>query len=525
MPQKFKCARCKTDLVVLKLDIGKFAACPQCGEWNEVPGILEPTGDSLNCKIKKKEHIKEILSENDEQSQEADKNIQTENTLPDKENKEIPEKAEIKDEQQEIEQDTNKEKPLSPDSATHSPQDNINITLDTGKVEVLMTYREYLKQITPHIYSTPLLIIINTLIFLLMSFSGVSIFTPELTKLLPWGIKYTPLILDNNEWWRLFTCMFVHIGIFHLIVNMTVLWIIGNIAERSYGSIAFTLIYLVSGLAGNVASLFLNAFVASAGASGAIMGITGALIPFMINKDLALPQHFTRRTAVLIILISGMSLGSGFIMNYIDNAGHIGGFLAGIGTGFILRKPLTPVDEGERRKKYIGVLGIGVLILITGIIGGNMFLKNVAPLLQIEEHWKNQEYEKALGVLTEHPEILSEVPDGQKLGAVIYGNAGWENYLKGDFERCISLSEKAFEIDPVVALYARYNIALCYLRLGSIKKSRDLYTELENADIKIEVENRNGAIQDLKDLIKQDIHADEAKNILLEIFKLKQDDI
>ena len=163
--------------------------------------------------------------------------------------------------------------------------------------------------------------------------------------------------------------------------------------------------------------------------------------------------------------------------------------------------------------------------MIVGITGGNVFLKKVVPVLQIEEYWRKEEYEKALGVLNEHPGLLSEIPGGKKIEAVIYGNAGWENYVKGDFQRCIDLSEIACEIDPVAALYARYNIAICYLRLDYIEKSRNLYTELENAEIKLDVENRKNAIRDLKDLIKQGIRASEARKILIEIFGLEKGEI
>ena len=61
MPQKFQCTHCKNDLIVLKLDAGKFAECPRCKEWNEVPENLVTTKDILNCKIDKKEHVEELL--------------------------------------------------------------------------------------------------------------------------------------------------------------------------------------------------------------------------------------------------------------------------------------------------------------------------------------------------------------------------------------------------------------------------------------------------------------------------------
>jgi len=59
MPQKFTCSHCKNDLVVLKLDVGKYARCPECKEWNEVPESLQETTAMLNCKIDIKQHVDE----------------------------------------------------------------------------------------------------------------------------------------------------------------------------------------------------------------------------------------------------------------------------------------------------------------------------------------------------------------------------------------------------------------------------------------------------------------------------------
>ena len=167
---------------------------------------------------------------------------------------------------------------------------------------------------------------------------------------------------------------------------MVVLGVIGSITERLYGSIAFILLYLVSGIGGNVASLFLTVLSNSAGASGAIMGIIGACIPFMLNKKLILPQRLKQTIVILIFVFSSVIFFSGFIVDFIDNAGHIGGFLTGFGTGFILRRILPARGKGEERKKYAVVAGIGILIFIIGIAGGNFFLKPIVPLLKIYEY-------------------------------------------------------------------------------------------------------------------------------------------
>lgn len=99
-----------------------------------------------------------------------------------------------------------------------------------------------------------------------------------------------------------------------------------------------------------------------------------------------------------------------------------------------------------------------------------------------------------------------------------YGNMGWAYYLKGDFGNCIKYSEKAVGLDST-ALYARYNIALSYLRLGEIEKSKELYIKTRQYNLSLNQEIDPGTIQDLKDLIDKNIMAAEARMILSEIFE------
>lgn len=105
-----------------------------------------------------------------------------------------------------------------------------------------------------------------------------------------------------------------------------------------------------------------------------------------------------------------------------------------------------------------------------------------------------------------------------------YGNMGWEYYLKGDFHKCIELSEKAVELDSS-AISFRYNICLCYLRLGQAEKAKTLYSETKKFNESLNKEMPQGAIDDLKELIEKDIMAGEARRILKEIFGLEDEEI
>lgn len=103
-----------------------------------------------------------------------------------------------------------------------------------------------------------------------------------------------------------------------------------------------------------------------------------------------------------------------------------------------------------------------------------------------------------------------------------YGNMGWAYYLKGDFRNCILYSGKAAGLDST-ALYARYNTALSYLRLGEIEKSKKLYIKTRQYNLSLNREIDPGIIQDLQDLIDKDIMAKEARVILSEIFNVQME--
>ena len=148
------------------------------------------------------------------------------------------------------------------------------------------------------------------------------------------GAIYPPLILYGGEWFRLFTAMFIHFGIYHFAANAMGLLIFGTRIERYFGRLWFAVIYITTGLAGSVASLFLSRAY-SAGASGAIYGLVGFI--FVYTK-------LSKRTIeyinwyVMFIYI-GIGITMGFTQPGIDNFAHLGGLFAGaaLGVGYYLR--------------------------------------------------------------------------------------------------------------------------------------------------------------------------------------------
>ena len=99
------------------------------------------------------------------------------------------------------------------------------------------------------------LILLNILVFLIVEFTGSS---QNTMHMLDCGAAFTPMIIQGGEYYRLFTCMFLHFGIEHLLNNMLVLFVLGSRLEQAIGKIKFLLIYLIGGVLGNVISLLIE---------------------------------------------------------------------------------------------------------------------------------------------------------------------------------------------------------------------------------------------------------------------------
>jgi rhomboid protease GluP len=131
---------------------------------------------------------------------------------------------------------------------------------------------------------TYFLIALNVLIFLMMVISGVGIFEPLVADLLKWGGNFKPYT-TGGEWWRLITCMFVHIGIIHIAFNMYALFSVGVYLEPMLGKARYLVAYLCTGVFASLTSLWWHEEpIVSAGASGAIFGLYGVFLALLTTK-------------------------------------------------------------------------------------------------------------------------------------------------------------------------------------------------------------------------------------------------
>lgn len=223
-----------------------------------------------------------------------------------------------------------------------------------------------LEAATPHATVTGTLIALNLLVWLANLAGGLSPFLPEARELLAWGGNLLPL--TQREPWRLLSAMFLHAGIIHLAFNMWALWNVGSIAERFYGNTQFALIYLLSGLFGSLASLFFAARTAvSVGASGAIFGITGALLAAILLKRDKLPAPLVASMRSSLFMFVGYSLFLGFTSGVVDNAAHVGGLVSGFALAWIMAEKFDWADY-RRNAVSRALVAVGAAIAAAFIL-------------------------------------------------------------------------------------------------------------------------------------------------------------
>ena len=189
------------------------------------------------------------------------------------------------------------------------------------------------------------LIFICILVFILMYVLGNG--STDNYTLLVFGANVDTLT-KNGDYYRLFTSMFLHIGILHLLCNMYSLYIIGKEVENVFGKVKYLIIYLLSGIAGSILSLAFNHNTICAGASGAIFGLLGALLYFGYYYRTYLGVTLTRSIIPVIVL----NLIIGFTSSGIDNAAHIGGLVGGILIAMAVGVP----DKSNNNNKINGIV-------------------------------------------------------------------------------------------------------------------------------------------------------------------------
>ena len=201
------------------------------------------------------------------------------------------------------------------------------------------------------------IISINAVVYLFSALFSGSIADMNMQVLVDMGALYGPLTVLEGEWWRLFTAMFLHGGMAHILMNMVSLYIIGRGMEMYFDAKSYLSIYLFSGLLGGLASLYVHPESVGIGASGAIFGVFGALAGFFLAHRKHIGGHtraFMKEFAVIIVI----NLVIGFSIPSVDVSAHIAGLVVGFIGGYLLSKD----------PRFIGIYSGSMVLLILAAV-------------------------------------------------------------------------------------------------------------------------------------------------------------
>jgi len=228
----------------------------------------------------------------------------------------------------------------------------------------LNTFRRDLMAATPRVVVTPLLLAACILVFVVMVMRGVNPFLPSAQQLLSWGANNGARVVLRHEAWRLPASVFIHGGVLHLAVNMWCLFNIGPLVERFFGNVATAVLYLAAGVGGAIASMATLPVRSSVGASGAIFGLLGALLAFLLVNHRSVPTTVLRplRSSALSFVVFNTLFGAA--VPIIDQSAHLGGLVTGFLGGLVLIRP-WPVIRSRwltLRRLTLGLALVGAVL-------------------------------------------------------------------------------------------------------------------------------------------------------------------
>lgn len=304
---------------------------------------------------------------------------------------------------------------------------------------------------------------VNAIIYMLVLMDGG---VQNLDTLLRYGAKSNGLIIEG-EWWRLITPVFLHLGSWHFMFNMIALYFLGTAVERIYGSTRFSLIYILAGLSGSVASFAFTDNL-SAGASGAIFGCFGALIVFGQHY----PKLFFRTMGRDILFFLGLNLALGFIVPNIDNYGHLGGLFGGYLAAAFVSLPQKKSRFFWRAGAGIALAAVLIMTTLYGYAEGDESTSYLA--------WKGQQYiqeEELEDALPIYEHLIQIEPENAfhhfHLGYV-YSKMGRLNEAEMSWQTAIKLEPNMPE--------AHYNLAILYVSQEEMERAKDHVNRARDLD-------------------------------------------
>ncbi|KAH1145419.1 hypothetical protein AAZX31_15G036600 [Glycine max] len=220
------------------------------------------------------------------------------------------------------------------------------------------------------------------------------LFGPSSSTLEKMGALEVGKVIHRHQVWRLFSCIWLHGGVVHLLANMLSLVFIGIRLEQEFGFVRIGFLYVISGFGGSLLSaLFIQEGI-SVGASGALFGLLGGMLSELLINWTIYANKFAALLTLIVIVVINLAVG---ILPHVDNFAHIGGFVSGFLLGFIflIRPQFKWVSSRHRNshssaaapsvkykhKPYQYALWvISFILLIAGLVTGLVLLLRSANL-------------------------------------------------------------------------------------------------------------------------------------------------
>jgi membrane associated rhomboid family serine protease/Flp pilus assembly protein TadD len=307
----------------------------------------------------------------------------------------------------------------------------------------------------------------NVMVFIAMAIaSGPSLdFTGQV--MVHFGANFGPYTL-SGQWWRLLTYMFLHSGFFHIAMNMWCLWNLGALCESLYGRFTYAAIYLITGVAGGLASVGWNPSVLSVGASGAIFGLTGALIASFYLGEFSLSGISIKGTLSSLLFFAGFSLFLGKVVPGIDNACHVGGLVSGLILGALIA---LAAPERDKPLLRAGVL-LFVVVLLAGSAVGVYRWRGSGQRFGMTDAQRN--IDRMIGEFQKKVQQNPQDPSAHYALAHAY-------FTKGQFPEGESELKRVLDLQPQNAR-ARMDLGAAYLTQGHPKEAQEEFSKLVAQD-------------------------------------------
>ena len=370
--------------------------------------------------------------------------------------------------------------------------------------------------------ATIALLAINIAIFLAMVASGVSWISPQTGQVLRWGADYGPYTL-SGQYWRLITSMFLHFGIIHIFGNMWCLWSLGQLAEKLLDSVSLFGLYLVTGIGASLLSLSWDPMRVSAGASGAIFGIAGALISVLYFGRLGLQPASVRKLLGYVVRFALLNLLFG-LQGHIDNMAHLGGLVSGLLIGFFLARNFNAAREERpaRRRVVLAVGAVLVMLLFVPVIIAKQYAVEFGKGEAALDH---DDTKTAIPHLQKYVAARPEDPIGHTLLGSAQQQAKRFDEATQEFERALTINPDnpyvAINLAKIYAYQKKTDKALVLFKKGMPRSEDDPSAFYLYATALKDAGNLTEAESNIRRALQLDPKGIDAHKLLAEILNLE----